>query len=527
MVERITQLENQVEQLTTECEEYRSLYLKTLEQCRKLELGILGQKAERLEPDDAQLTLSILNALLSKHSTEQNTEQTIGKQSPIERERCKPTGRKPLPDHLPRVDIEILPNEVKRDGLDTFEKIGQEVTETLERRAASLVVVRITRPTFVRKDREKNAETEVYRGETAELPIERGLAGPGLLAQTLVQRWQDHLPLHRLESIYRREGIELARSTICGWHMSIGSLCQSLYDAMLADAMSAPFLCTDATGVLVQAKHKCKNGHFWVVLAPEKHALFAYSQKHNSEAVDVLLADYQGYLVCDAHTVYDHLYRDGDILEVGCWAHTRRYFYKALGSDPDRAHFALALINGLFRIERNMDGRKAKEKKKIRNDNSRPLLEKFFAWADEQATMVLSDTPIAKAIGYARNQRDALCRFTEDGRLPIHNNSSERQLRREAIGRKNWLFVGSDEAGQINATMVSLLASCQIHKLEPWQYLRDLLCLLPAWPNHRVLELAPAYFTNTLKQQETQEILTNNLYRRALLGDFDPHPDTG
>ncbi len=188
MVERIAQLESQIEWLTTECEEYRSLYLKALEQCRKLELGILGQKAERLEPGDAQLTLSILNALLSKHSTEQNTEQTIDKQSPIERDRCKPTGRKPLPEHLPRVDIEILPDEVKRDGLNAFETIGQEVTETLERRAASLVVVRITHPTFVRKDREKNAETEVYRGETAELPIERGLAGPELLAQTLVQR---------------------------------------------------------------------------------------------------------------------------------------------------------------------------------------------------------------------------------------------------------------------------------------------------------------------------------------------------
>jgi transposase len=134
---------------------------------------------------------------------------------------------------------------------------------------------------------------------------------------------------------------------------------------------------------------------------------------------------------------------------------------------------------------------------------------------------LLDETPIAKAVGYARNQRDALMRFLEDGRLPIHNNFSERQLRREAIGRRNWLFLGTDEAGEVNATFVSLLASCRLHEIEPWGYLRDLLCLLPSWPKKRVLELAPAYWKKTLENEATQQLLAANAFRRVSLGTLN------
>lgn len=519
------------DRLSREREEYRKLYQQMLEQCRKLELGILGQKAERLQGNDAQLTLSILNTLLSERDkpddkAKSNSANDAAKDDIVVPEhKRKHPGRKPLPKDLPRIDVEVLPDEVKREGLDAYERIGQEVTETLERRRASLIVVRTIRPKFVRKDRDKNAETEVLCGELPDLPIVRGLAGPGMLASTLVQRWQDHLPLHRLESVYRREGIDLARSTIGSWHMTLADLCRPLYDAMFADAMTSPYLCTDATGVLVQAKKKCRHGHFWILLAPEKHALFAYSKRHDSAAVDAILKDYKGYLVADAHVVYDHLYTTGDVIECGCWSHLRRYFHKSLTSDPDRAHFALALFKGLFRIERQIKSFDPERKKQIRLEQSKPFVDQFFEWCEQNASDVLDETPISKAIGYAKNHKLAFRQFLEDGRLPMHNNSSEQQLRREAVGRKNWIFVGSDDGGITNAIFVTLLASCQMHGIEPWAYLRDLLCLLPTWPKSRVLELAPAYFKKTLEQPDTQQRLAANVFRQAILGELDNRHD--
>lgn len=342
------------------------------------------------------------------------------------------------------------------------------------------------------------------------------------MADTVVKRWQDHLPLYRMESIFRREGLELARSTICGWHGELARLAKPVVDAMWADALQAPYLCADATGVLVQALEKCKSAHFFVVAAPEKHVLFGYAPKHDSAAVDALLRDYKGYLVADAHTVYDHLYKKGAVTEVGCWAHTRRYFFKSLSTDPERAHTALEYIKALFMIERAHATSPPEFRLSVRKRDAKPVVEGFFAWCDAQAAVVLDETPIAKAIGYARNQRVALSRFLDDGRLPIHNNFSERQLRREALGRKNWLFLGNDDGGETNATFVSLLASCQLHDIEPLGYLRDLFCLLPSWPNKRVLELAPAYWQKTLADEETQRRLAANIYRQVSLGNPVP-----
>lgn len=509
------------EKVVEEREHYRDLYLATMARCRKLELGLIGQKAERLSPNDAQLTMQVLATLLGERDGDFTppTEERVR-----EHARAKPTGRKPLPENLPRVDIEVVPDEVERDGRDAFDKIGEEVTETVERRPASIVVVRVHKPKFARKDRERNAETEIFVAPPPELPIERGLAGPAFLADTIVRRWQDHLPLYRLEQVYAREGLELARSTICGWHAELAELAKSLVEAMWLDARGSPYLCTDATGVLVQAKEKCRNGHFWVVIAPGRHVLYRYSAKHNSAAVDAMLAGYKGYLVADAHVVYDHLYATGDVVEVACWAHQRRYAYKALESDPERARAALALIGELFRIERTIAEAPTRKREVIRQRESRPVVERFFAWCDAEAERVLDRTPIATMIGYARNQRVALCRFLDDGQLPICNNVSENALRREVKGRVNWLFVGSDEAADVNTTFVSLLASCQLHGIEPCAYLRDLFCLLPSWPARRVLELAPLNWRQTLEQEDAQQRLSANVFRRVHLGQPVDHP---
>ncbi|MFZ6181048.1 IS66 family transposase [Nannocystis pusilla] len=529
-----------IDKLTAERERYKTLYLELLERCKLLEKGIVvGKKAERFTAgDDPQLALQILEMMLAGRDVvveevEEEIELDDAEDEDVDHSevdrpapaRRRSRGRRPLPENLPRVEIEVLPPEVVHEGLDAFARIGQVVSEVVERRPASLVVARIVRPKFVRKGEAPGTVEDqaleapaVQIAERLELPIERGLAGPGLLADTIVHRWQDHLPANRLEALYARDGLQLARSTICGWHEQLADLVEPLVEAMFADAFTQPYLCTDATGVLVQAKEQCQRAHFWVLVAPERHVLFRFSPAHDSEAVDRLLKGYTGYLVADAHAVYDHLYATGDVFEVGCWAHCRRYFFKCLGSEPELARHALSLIKTLFKIERALATAPRKKRESARQAKSKPLVDAFFLWCDQQAAIALDGTPLARALGYARNQRIALQRFLGDGRLPLENNISERNLRREVIGRKNWLFLGSEEGARANTLFVSLLASCQLHRIEPWAYLRDLLCLLPSWPRRRVLELAPAFWQETLKQEDAQQRLAANVFRGVSLG---------
>ena len=521
LVRRLDELEREQRQMqqslqTTERarDDYRALYQQMLERCRKLERGLLGQKAERLPAHESQLSLEVLASVLGEQARDLAPPQVEEVRA---HRRAKPTGRKTLPDEIPRVDIEVLPDEVQRAGLDAFERIGQDTTEVLEHRPASMVVVRIIKPKFVRKGRERGAATEVFVGSTPELPIARSVAGPGLLADTVVKRWQDSLPLNRLEGVYAREGVEIARSTMCGWHEQASILCEPLVAAMRTDAFAQPYLCIDATGVLVQAKEKCRTGHFWVLVAPKRHVLFEFTRNHNSEAVDTVLAGYEGYLVADAHIVYDHLYADGAMVEVNCWAHCRRYFYKALETDPDRAKHALGCIGALFRIERSIKTAPRKKRELIRNKHSRPIVEAFYSWCDEQWPALLEDSPIHDGVRYARNQRVGLQRFLDDGRLPLHNNDSELNLRRQAVGRKNWLFVGSDDGARANAVFTSLLASCRMLNVEPWSYLRDVFCLITHWPAHRLLELAPLHWHATSERPEVRELLARDPYRAATL----------
>ncbi len=525
---RLDVLEKRVAVAEQERDAYRKLYVETMERCRKLELGLLASKSEHLPDPGPQLSLDVLSMVLDERKRAEleaalaaaNAEQHIPAHT-----RRKPTGRKPLPEHLPRVEIELLPPEVEKEGRDAFERIGEDVSETVERRPASLVVARVVRPKFVRRDRTRDSETDVLIAEPLELPIPRGLAGPGMLADTIVKRWQDHLPLHRLEDVYARDGLEVARSTMCGWHAALADVVAPLLAAMREDAFKQPYLCVDATGVLVQQKERCRTGHFWVLVAPARHVLFEFTRDHSGDAVDDVLAGYQGYLVADAHVVYDHLYASGDVVEVNCWAHSRRYFFKALASDPERAKVALGFIGALFRIERTLADSPRKKKEKIRDKRSRPIVDAFFSWCDAEAPSVLDDTPIADGIRYARNQRVGLARFLEDGRLPIHNNMSELALRREAVGRKNWIFVGSDDGGAVNAAFTSLLASCRLCDVEPWAYLRDILCLLPRWSEHRMLELAPLAWNDTRQRADVQRLLAANPFRKLTLDHGPSTPE--
>lgn len=524
ILQRLDELEKRVATAERERDEYRALYLQTMERCRKLELGILGSKSEHLPDNTAQLSLGVLSMVLGERKAAEldaalaaaNDEQEVKAHT------RRKAGRKPPPAHMPRVEIQVLPPEVEKKGLDAFDRIGEDVSETIERRPAAYVVARVIRPKFVPKDRKRDEATDVFIAEPLELPIPKGLAGPGMLADTIVKRWQDHMPLHRLEDMYARDGLELARSTMCGWHSALGDLVKPLVAAMRIDAFKQPYLCVDATGVLVLQKERCRTGHFWVLVAPTRHVLFEFTRDHSSDAVDDVLSGYEGFLVADAHAVYDHLYATGDVVEVNCWAHARRYFFKALDSDPERAKVALGFIGSLFRIERTLADSPRKKKEKIREKRSRHIVDAFFSWCDAEAATVLDDTPISNGIRYARNQRVGLSRFLEDGRLPIHNNMSELALRREAIGRKNWLFVGSDDGGAVNALFTSLLASCQLCDVEPWSYLRDIFCLLPRWPEHRVLDLAPVAWKKTSACDEVKALLDANPFRRLTLDARSP-----
>jgi hypothetical protein len=344
---------------------YRRLTEDLKDEVEKLKRGLIGPKSERFKrDDDPQLSLQILGELLGRlevegqnaqqlaeellAKTEQETQSdTDGEADGGEgqgdiaphRQPNKPTGRKTArKEVVHKVTIERLPEEVQRLGLDAFERIGEERMTTTERRVSALFEVTIVRPKFRAKTVEavqvvKQARAEsgmlpevepqswITQASAVEPPVARAKAGPGLLANVAVRRFDDHTPYNRLENVYEREGMRLGRSTLYGWLDALRELLAPLIKAIKHDARTAPYLCTDATGVLVQAPEQCTRGHFWVLVVPGRHVIFTFSHSHDKAAVDTLLDGYAGQVVADAHAVYDHLYGDDGATEVGCWSH--------------------------------------------------------------------------------------------------------------------------------------------------------------------------------------------------------------
>jgi len=548
---------------------YRKLIGDLQDELEKLKRGLVGPKSYRFKGEDnSQLSLAVLAELLglqdpegadAKELAAQLVEQAEadtqdaaapgdeGQDGDVEpgqggahRKPHKTTGRKAAKE-LPEIEIEVLPDEVKRLGTDAFERIGEESSTTIERRVSSLVKVTVVRPKFRAKTPEAETAIQQARADSGvmpevppqawitvapppELPIERGMAGPGLLANVIVRRFDDHLPYNRLQNVYEREGMRLGRSTLYGWLDAARPAFSPLIKAMLADAKRAPYLCTDATGVLVQAPEKCSRGHFWVVVVPGRHVLFAFSRKHDAAAIDKLLGDYDGHVVADAHSVYDHLYGDEGATEVACWGHARAYFFKTLASEPEIAQEVLGNLRVMFLLERKFADKPRKQRERLRATKVKVLVERHFELCRKHETTALEDTPLHAAIRYSLNQEQALRRFLSDGRLPATNNISERQLRRQATGRNNWLFIGSGDGAKVNTTFATLVASCHMNDIEPEAYLRDLLCLLPCWPKSRILELAPCNWKKTRQQPDTQQRLAANPFRNAVLELDTVHP---
>jgi len=361
-------------------------------------------------------------------------------------------------------------------------------------------------PQGTRRDR----DTTILCAPPPDEIVPRGLPTPDLLAKIVCAKFADKLPLRRQEGMYARERVALSAATMCGWLEAGNALASLLVAAMHTDALlHAHFIGTDSTGVLVQANQRCKRGHFWVLVADQDHVLFRYSKRCSSHEPTAFLQGFAGTVIADALAVYDALFGlpDGPT-EGGCNSHARRYFYKALTSDRERALIAIGYFNEIFRLERNFKKLSPADRLRMRQEQAQPIVERFERWraAELADPAVAEGTPIRRALNYTVNHWQALTRFLHDGKIPIHNNRSELELRRLVIGRANWLFVGSDDTAQWTCTFVSLIASCALHALDPEAYLRDLFRVLPIWPKHRLLELAPKFWTATRTRLSDAEL---------------------
>ena len=529
------ELKARAERAEHERNEFRKLYLLVTLELERLKRQLFGKKAETVDPAQVQLAFApVLEALERAQGGGAAEADAVESELEKLRERAEaevtrrkaqkappaPHGRRDLSlENLPVENIVIEPPERLIAGGEALVKIGEEVAEHVDRRPASLVRVRVVRPKY------KRPEAAAGEGATApaqaapiviaplpERPIPRGIAGPGLLAHVLVSKYADHLPLHRQERIFRREGLHLPRSTLCGFVQGSVALLGRIVDAMWEDARAnARWVSIDATGVLVLAKDQCRRNHFWVVVAEREHVLFRFTKTHDGLVPAGLLEGFRGYVLADASSVYHELYRrETAITEVGCWAHARRRAFDALSSDEPRALVLIGFIGLLYDAHLlATDPKTGLTDGARRKADAGPVIDKLYAWVAAERQKVDDDAPIAKAMNYVANHRVHLTRFLDDGLLRLDNNLAELELRREKVGAKNWLYCGSDDGAHWNAVVVSLVASCQLHGIEPWAYLRDALTLLPAWPAKRVLALAPKNWNETRQQPETQKLLAS------------------
>jgi hypothetical protein len=349
-------------------------------------------------------------------------------------------------------------------------------------------------------------------------PIAKGLPGPGLLAYIIVSKYFDHLPLHRLEHILARQGLPLSRSTMCDWMAASALALRPLYDAMVSQVLQSAWLHTDDTPVKNQghAPGTTALSRFWIYWGDRTHPynVFDFTINRKRDGPQTFLADFHGYLHADAFSGYDALYLPpprpvtapdvaaATIFEVACNAHARRKFHEARGSDDLRAHQALAYYAQLYTLERGATDAELDDngRLRMRQELAVPILERFHAWLKEQRAQVLPKSPMAEAIGYALNNWTALIRYTEAGFLSIDNNVAEREMKRIAIGRKNWLFVGSTKGGHTAAVLFSFTSTCHRLGVEPWAYLKDVLSRLPTTPAERHVELLPDRWQATQQQ---------------------------
>jgi transposase len=481
----------QIRELAETLRQQDRLIARLQHQLEQLLRARYGKKGEKVDPDQL---------LLFAHDVLAQIEPMSPAPQPAEPAATKPEsdghGRKPLPASLPRRRVvhDVAPEDRACPECGAERRaIGEEAREQLEYVPASLVVLVHVRPKYACRA----CAAHVVIAPRLPEPIEKGLPGTGLLAHVVTSKLADHLPLYRQEGIFRRHGVELSRSTMCDWMAASAGLLEPIVKAMARRVLASKVIGTDDTPVTVQdhAGKGSKTGRLWAYLGDRDNPfiIYDYTPDRSRDGPERFLEGYRsGYLQSDAYAGYDGLHARG-LVEVGCWAHARRKFHEARTSDPERSHAAIAWIGRLYGVEREAKdgGRDDARLMAARTERSRPLLESFGAWLEGEARKVLPKSPVGEAIAYARSNWTALLRYLESPYLPIDNNATENAIRPIAVGRKNWLHLGSDRGGRTAATLLSLVQSCKNLGNEPFAYLRDVLDRVSTHPASRVDDLLP------------------------------------
>jgi transposase len=463
----------------------------------KLHRMQFGRKSEKLARQIEQLELR-LEELQSKVGEKEPKSPELASVPASWGATATKTARRAWPDHLPRQTRRHDPKQtVCPQCQGELHKLGEDVSEMLEYVPASFVVIR-----HVRTKLSCTKCDCIVQAEAPSRPIERGAAGPGLLAHVLVSKYCDHQPLYRQSEIYARQGVELERSTLADWVGASSRLVEPLVEALQGYVMEAGKLHADDTPVPVLApgNGKTKTGRLWTYVRDDRPAgdraapavWFAYSPDRKGEHPEQHLRQFRGTLQADAYAGFNQLYADGRIQQAVCWAHVRRHFY-----DLEQAHAspiaqeALLRIVALYKVEDQIRGEPPEERRAVRQAESKPLLDSLRQWLETTLLKLSRKSDTTAAIRYALSRWDALTRYIEDGHIEIDNNAAERSLRGVALGRKNYLFAGSDAGGERAAAIYSLIGSAKLNGLDPEAYLREVMTRIADHPINRIKDLLP------------------------------------
>ena len=491
---REAQLQTKVQELETELVAARHEIQLLRQKLDLLARRVFGCSSEKLSPGQRQLLLALAG-----------TEAEVINQTPLPPEpvvvplpRAK-TERKPrLPEHLPVVEQVIDPEPVKAQP-ELWRCIGEEVTEQLDYEPAKFIRRRLIRRTFVQRTDKDRAPV------TAPLPPclqERCLATPGLLAQVVVSKYADHLPLYRQEHIFKqRHGVELSRQTLAGWIELVGDWLQPIYGHLRKEVFKAGYVQIDETPVryLAPGNGQTKQGYFWTAHRPGGEVIYHWETSRAAACLsNVLPVDFAGTVQCDGYAAYDAFARQrpGAITLADCWAHVRRKFFEAQESAPRTAGWFLRLIQHLYRVEKRLREQRAAPKLRavIRQQESRLLVERIGRACErlQRSGRHLPQSPLGKALSYTLNQWTGLQVFLTDGRVELDNNGVENAIRPTAVGKKNWLFIGAAEAGERSAVLFTIIENCRRLGLNPYDYLKNVLTRLPTMTNQQTHTVTPA-----------------------------------
>ncbi len=467
----------------------------------KLKRMQFGQSSEKIVREIEQLELE-LDAL-----HEEEAEAAAARPAAVQKLIETPY-RKPLPEHLPR-EVEVHePACTCPNCGGAMRKLGEDITEVLDYVPASFKVVRHVRP----KLSCRLCET-IVQAPMPSLPIERGKPGPGLLAHVLVSKYADHLPLYRQAEIYAREGVDLERSTLADWVGRSAALLDPLVAALRKSVLSSDVLHGDDTPVPVLAPGlgKTRTGRLWTYVrdgrpygSPQPPAaVFFYSSDRKGEHPRAHLKGFTGILHADGYAGFNPVFETGHVTEVACWAHVRRKFFDDHATNPSPITTeALDRIGALYGIEDTIRGLPPDERRRIRREKAAPLLAALRAWLDTTLPKLSAKSDLARAMRYTLSRWAALKRHVDDGRAEIDNNAAERSIRGIALGRKNWLFAGSDTGGERAAAVYSLIETCKLNGIDPEAYLRSVLARIADHPINRIAELLPWNWASSQSQAQ-------------------------